>query len=218
MVNELLAQQLNAAAAAVPSDHPDPLMRQLICPAEQAERAYMSLFLSIPTYLRGMIQEAKSNSIGKYGVYVKSLDSFLFGGYITVTDSDGEISVTLDYTFDADEFAPIIAAGAAITTDDPVFRDYPTGATKHVTMSDGTLGMFEIKADFIHTVYVLCAQVLRHYIETLLDNGEDGAVLTYPGLFTAQGYIGEDGNKKISIEPDELVKQIVKNDDANSAV
>lgn len=213
MLNEALVQAVQTAAANITRDEADPLMVQCIIPAGMAENGYISLFRSMAYFLKFKVKEAKENPLHQYGIYLKSLDSFVFGAYITVLDNDGETSVTLDYTYNADEMQDMISQGFAICTDEPCFAAYSAAATRGLT-KDGKLAGFHILAEYQHTVYRTVAEVLRHYLETLLDSGEE-AVVEYPGLFKATCGLDETGNKFIKVTPDATVTQLVKDDDLN---
>ena len=216
MKNENLANAFATAVAGITRDSADPLLKQCAIPPAHAENAYTSLFRSMAYFLKYRVKEAKESPIKKYGVYVQSLDRFLFGAYITIIENDGEESVVLDYTFDAADFAGIIEAGCAITTDEPQFAPFSSASTRDLENADGTRASFHILSEYQHTVYVYAAEVLKHYIECLLDDNTADPSVTYEGLFTARGYLDENGNKKISIEKDELLKQMIKNDDLNA--
>lgn len=216
MINETLKNALSAAAAAVPNkeDCHDPLMERIQLPPERTEMAYQNLFMSLAYFLKFKVKAAKENELKKYGVYVKSNDQFMFGAYISVIDNDGEDSITLDYTFDEDNFKDLIDNGYAICTDDPSFAAYSTAATSKVPGANGESISFYILPQYLHTVYVLAIETLKSYIEGLLDDPSAEKTVTVDNLFTATGYI-DNGIKRISIEKDELLKQIIKSDDEN---
>lgn len=214
MNNEVLAKQINAAAAALQPTNPDPLMVQTDIPAEYAEYSFQSLFRGMAYYLKFQVEQAKNMPNKRYGVFLKSLDDFLLGAFIEIIDNDGEDSVVLNYTTEEEVFAPLIEEGAAISVDDPKLEVYLDGATSGITLSNGAVGTFGILTKYRHTVYVLAMQELRHYIEVNLDATPE-VVVDYPNLMTVTGYIDENGVKKIKIEPKELISQMIKNDDQN---
>ena len=217
MISESIKAACRAAGAANTRNSSDPLMRQILFPEEMVEKAYMSLFLSMAYYLKYKVKTAKESELKKYGVYVKSLDQFIFGAYISIIDNDGEDSVTLDFTYNESDFKDMIDAGQAICIDDQSFLPYVSSSTAKVPLSNGTYTSFYVSNDYVHTIYVIAAEVLRDHIESLLDasqNPEDCTV-SLEGLFSATGYIDENGNKQIAIEKDELLKQLIKSDDIN---
>lgn len=217
MINETLKNALSAAAAAVPNkeDCHDPLMERLQIPPERTEMAYQNLFMSLAYFLKYKVKAAKENELKKYGVYVKSNDQFIIGAYISIIDNDGEDSVVLDYTFDEENFKDLIDAGYAISTDDPSFAAYASAATAKVPGQNGESISFYILPQYLHTVYVLAADVLKSHIEALLDDPSADKSVTVDNLFTATGYLDDNGTKHVSIEKDELLKQIIKSDDLN---
>ena len=216
MLNNEIKNALSNAAAAVSREPNDPLMKQMLLPAERTEWSFQSMFLSMACFLKYKVNVAKDNEIKKFGVYIKSLDQFIMGAYITVIDNDGEDSVVIDFTYNASDFDDMINAGYAVTIDDPSFTPYVSAATTNVKGVNGEVVSYYIMPEYVHTVYVLTATVLRNYLEELLDDKSTSeAVVSMEGLFTATGYFDKDGNKNISIDIDETVKQSIKNDDAN---
>lgn len=215
MLNETIKKSLSDAAAAISREPNDPLMKQMLLPAERADLAFQSMFLSMSYFLKYKVNAAKENEIRKFGVYIKSLDQFIMGGYITVVDNEGEDSVVLDFTFDPDKFKDMIDNGYAVTIDDPSFTPYVSASTTHVCGANGENLSFYIMPEYVHTVYVLTASVLKNHIEGLLDDNSSDKTVTFEGLFTATGYLDDNGDKKIAIDMDETVKQTIKNDDAN---
>lgn len=217
MENERLATALETATMQISRDDPDPLMRAIMITPPFAKTAYQALFRGLAYFLRFKTEEAKNSSVKKFGAYVSALGHFVFGAYISVIDNDGEESVVLDYTFDENDFKDMIESNSAISIDEVVnYHQYVNSACKSVGGEDTDVKSFYLMPETVHAVCVTAAQVLRHYIEALLDDKSSDAVVEYSGLFTATGYIGADGNKHISFEKDELLKQLIKNDDANA--
>lgn len=214
-MTETLANALSTAAATVSNTGPDPLMRPAMIPAALAELAYQSMFMSMAYYLKYKVKAAKESELKKYGVYIKSADNIIFGAYITVIDNGGEDSLVLDYTYDAEVIQELIDAGVADSIDEPIFHQYVSSATAKIGHPNGSAGGFDILPDYIHTIYVLAADLLRQHIESLLDDPNGDHTVTVDNLFTATGFLDDNGAKRISIEKDELVKQIIKSDDLN---
>ena len=217
MLDTTLKNAIVSEAAAIPAEPVDPLMRQLLFPEDVVDLAYISLFRSMAYYLKYKVQDAKNNDIKKFGIYVKSLDNFVFGAYISVVDNDGEDSVTLDYTFNEEDFKDMIENEKCITIDDPSFAPYLKTSTNHMEKSDGSINSFYIVDDYAHTVYYIAAECLKNHIYNLLDasTNPDDCTVTLEGVFTATGFIDDNGEKKIGIVPDETIKQIIKSDDVN---
>lgn len=217
MENEALAKALETASMAIPMDDPDPLMRMIMITPPFAKTSYQALFRGLAYYLRFKTEDAKNSPVKKYGIYVQSLDHFIFGAYISVVNSEGEDSITLDYTFEESDFKDMIESDSAINTDAVAnFAQYVNSACKSVGGDDTDCKSFYATPEALHAVLVVASRTLRHYIETLLDDKSSDATVYYSGLFTATGCIGDDGQKHISIDPDELIKQLIKNDDNNA--
>lgn len=215
MLSETIKKNLSDAAKAVSLEPNDPLMKQMLMPAERAELAFQSMFRSMAYFLKYKVNAAKENEIKKFGVYIKSLDQFIMGAYISVIDNDGEDSVSLDFTFDPDQFKDIIDNGYAVTIDDPAFTPYVSASTTHVPGANGENLSFYIMPEYVHTVYVLTASILKSYIEELLDDSSSDKTVTLEGVFVATGSLDNNGEKVVSVEADETIKQIIKDDDAN---
>lgn len=216
MLTDTIKNALSAAVAAITSTPNDPLMKEMELPPDRANYSFQSLFLGLTYFLKFKVKQAKENELKKFGVYVKSLDQFVIGAYITVIDNDGEDSVVLDFTFDEDKFKDMINAGYAVCIDDPAFTPYASAATSQTCGPDGECLSFYVVPEYIHTVYALTAMVLKNHIENLLDDPTADPTVTFEGLFTATGYLDDDGQKQVSIDLDETLKQTIKNDDANS--
>ena len=216
MLTENFKAACSAAAAAIPRDPADPLMKQLILPENCVDKGFQSLFMSIAYYLKFKVKQAKESELKKFGVMVKSKDQFMFGGYITILDNGGEDSVNLDFTYNPDDFKDMIEAGQCIDIDDPSFTPYVSSSTAKVVNPDGTESSFYIVSDYIHTLFVILTDVLKNHIEGLLDASQnpDDCTVSLEGIFEAKGSVK--GNEKfIAVNADEMVRQIIKNDDLN---
>lgn len=218
MLTETIQNALSNAVKAITKEPNDPLFKQMEIPPSRTLNAFQNLFLGMTYFLKFKVKAAKENDLKKYGIYAKSLDQFVIGAYITVIDNDGEDSVVLDFTFDEDKFTDMIEAGCATSIDDPAFIPYSSASTSQTPVMgpNGEALRFYIIPEYIHTVYVITAMVLKHHIEELLDDPNIDHSVTLEGYFTATGFIDDDGQKKVSIELDETIKQMIKNDDANA--
>lgn len=217
MENEKLATALETASLQIDRNDPDPLMRPMVLTPAFAKSIYQAMFRGMAYYLRFKVDEAKASPCKKYGLYIKALDHFVFGAYISILDSEGEDSVTLDFTYNEADFADMIAADAAIDIDNVInMHQYINSACRACGGSDNDVKSFHILPEAMHSVFILGANVLRHYIESLLDDKSSDATVTYSGIFTAVGSFDNDGNKVIYFDLDELIKQLIKNDDSNA--
>lgn len=214
MFNEKFMNALANAATAISEEPADPLMKRCNIPAEKTDLMFQTMFRSMAYFLKFKVKEAKESDSKQYGVYIKSLDRFIMGAYITIIDNDGESSVNLDFTFNEDDMKNIINSGNAVTVDDNAFVPYVSSSTNHIKQENGGITSFYVLPDYIHTVFVLAADNLKNFIEELLDDSSSDPTITLNGVFTATGFMDGD-EKKVSITIDETIKQTIKSDDEN---